>query len=70
MVMVAQFFIRELIKNIIIWTGENFLSQNGNTCEKSSASNYFEGFSKDYEINNGELYFTINEFEAFQIIMS
>ena len=54
----------------IIWTGENFLSQNGNTCEKSSASNYFEGFSKDYEINNGELYFTINEFEAFQIIMS
>ena len=54
----------------VIWTGENFFSKNGETCNKSSALNYFEGFSTDYEINNGEKYFTIKEFEVFQIIMT
>ena len=58
------------LESWVIWTGEKFLSQKGETCTKSSASNYFEGFSYDYEINNGEMYFTINEFEAFQIIMT
>ena len=47
-----------------------FFSKNGETCDKSSALRYFEGFSSDYEINNNERYFHINEFEAFQIIMT
>ena len=53
----------------VIWIGENFFSKTGETCSKSSASNYFDGFIKDYEINNGEMNFNLNEFEAFQIIM-
>ena len=54
----------------VIWIGENFLSRNGETCTKDSALNYFEGFTKDYELNNGEKNFNLNEFEAFQIIMT
>ena len=54
----------------IIWIGENFFTKKGETCDKSAALKYFEGFSCDYELNNGEKYFNINEFEAFQIIMS
>lgn len=54
----------------IIWTGENFFTKRGETCDKSVALQYFDGFSCDNELNNGEKYFNINEFEAFQIIMS
>ena len=54
----------------VIWIGQNILSELGETCSKSSALNYFNDFSKDYEINNGEIKFNLNEFEAFQIIMS
>ena len=46
------------------------MTENGETCSKKIALEYFEGFSKDYEINNGEQNFNINEFEAFQIIMT
>ena len=54
----------------IIWTPDQFFTKPGETCTKSQALNYCEGFSTDYEINNGEMYFNINEFEAFQIIMT
>ena len=55
---------------INIWIGENFLSQSGETCTKKTALDYFDGFTKDYELNNGEFKFNLNEFEAFQIIMT
>ena len=58
------------IGNWIIWVGQKFMANPGETCSKESALNYFEGLSKDYEINNGEKKFNINEFEAFQIIMT
>lgn len=53
----------------VIWIGEKFLSQNCETCSKTAALNNFEGFTKDCEINNGEFYFNLSEFEMFQIIM-
>jgi hypothetical protein len=54
----------------IIWIGENFLSKSGETCKKESGLKYFEGITKDYELNNGEHRFNLTEFEAFQIIMT
>ena len=57
------------INGWVIWTGENFLSKAGQTCSKSNALKYFEGFTQDFEINNGERDFDLDEFETFQIIM-
>ena len=45
-----------------------FLSNNNSrTCTKSDAEKSFYGFEKDYELNNGECYFTVQEMETFQI---
>ena len=51
-----------------IYIIENCLTNNKSyTCSKSNANNSFYGFEKDYELNNGEQYFTIQEIETFQI---
>ena len=42
-------------------------SNNSYTCTKSKADVSFYGFEKDYELNNGEQYFTVQEIETFQI---
>ena len=45
-----------------------FLSNNNSrTCTKSDAEKSFYGFEKDYELNNGERQFTVQEMETFQI---
>ena len=45
---------------------DNFLSNNNSyTCTKNPES--FSGFEKDYELNNYEQYFTVEELEVFQI---
>ena len=47
---------------------DNFLARNDcHTCIKSDADKSFYGFEKDYELNNGECYFTVQEMETFQI---
>ena len=47
---------------------DNCLSNpNSYTCTKSNADVSFYGFEKDYELNNGEQYFTVQEIETFQI---
>ena len=47
---------------------DNCLSNpNSYTCTKSNADVSFYGFEKDYELNNGEQNFTIQEMETFQI---
>ena len=47
---------------------DNFLAKNESyTCTKSNADVSFYGFEKDYELNNGEQNFTVQEIETFQI---
>ena len=44
----------------------NFLSNNNSYTSKTTPSS-FSGFEKDYELNNYEQYFTVEELEVFQI---
>ena len=44
----------------------NMLDDKSNTCITSES--YFEGFTNDYELNNGSKYFIIEEIEVFQVI--
>ena len=49
-----------------IYVVDNFLSNNNSyTCATNPRS--FSGFEKDYELNNYEQYFTVEELEVFQI---
>ena len=51
-----------------IWIGNDCLTNNKSyTCVKSNADVSFYGFEKDFELNNGEQYFTVEEIETFQI---
>ena len=51
-----------------ICIGDNCLTNNKSyTCSKSSGDYSFYGFEKDYELNNCEQYFTVQEIETFQI---
>jgi hypothetical protein len=45
---------------------DNFLSNNYSYTSKTTARS-FSGFEKDYELNNYEQYFTVEELEVFQI---
>ena len=40
--------------------------EGANTCESSDS--VYEGISKDYELNNGEKYFKLQEIEVYQIV--
>ncbi len=44
----------------------NAFKSQGNTCPASNS--YYKGITSDYELNNGECYFDINEIEVFQIV--
>ena len=51
-----------------ICIGNNCLTNNKSyTCTKSNTDFSFYGFEKDYELNNCEQYFTVQEIETFQI---
>ena len=51
-----------------IYINNNCLSNNGSyTCSKSKANVSFSGFEKDYELNNYEKNFEVEEMETFQI---
>ena len=39
------------------------------TYDKNSSNNCFSGFNRDYELNDGEKYFSLSEIEVFQIIL-
>ena len=45
---------------------DNFLSNNNSFTSKTTARS-FSGFEKDYELNNYERNFTVEELEVFQI---
>ena len=52
----------------IISIKKNMLKDQGNTC--IAKESYFEGISKDYEINNGERYFNVKEIEVYQVLFN
>ena len=43
----------------------SIFNKNGNTCSVSDS--YYNGITSDYELNNGEKYFKIEEIEVFQV---
>ena len=49
----------------IINIHSSIFKQQGNSCLTSQS--YYQGITSDYELNNGELYFNIEEIEVFQI---
>jgi hypothetical protein len=54
-----------------IWLSEKCLNNDKSyTCTKSNADNSYYGFEKDYELNNGEQNFTVQEIETFQILFN
>ena len=46
----------------------NFNENSNYTSKLSSVNTHFSGFSKDYELNNGEQNFTIKEIEVFKVL--
>jgi len=45
-------------------------SNNGNgNFDKNNANQYFSGFNRDYELNDGEQYFSLAEIEVFQVVL-
>ena len=42
------------------------LADKSKTCERDES--YFNGITSDFEINNGEKYFNIQEIEVYQIL--
>lgn len=52
--------------NFIIYIPSKMFDDESHTCKKSES--YFDGISKDYEINNGENIFYLQEIESYQIL--
>ena len=49
---------------------QNDFTQNGNnTCQKTYSNQYYSGFIRDYELNDGQSYFTVSEVEVFKVIL-
>ena len=47
----------------------DFSKNENNTRVKNSANHYYSGFNRDYELSDGEQYFSVAEVEVFQIIL-
>ena len=45
----------------------NILSEKYNCADKNKMNQYFEGFTEDYELNDGERDFYVKEFEVYQL---
>ena len=52
----------------LININEKMFEANSNTC--SASQSHYEGIAKDYEINNGECYFIVQEIEVFHISLN
>ena len=51
-----------------IYISDKMLENNSNTCACSES--HYEGITKDYELNNGEYYFKIQELEVYEILFN
>ena len=54
-------------RNQPIFVADNFLSNNNSHANLKDNITSFSGFEKDYELNDFEQYFTVEELEVFQI---
>ena len=54
--------------NYVFYIPSKMFDDNSNTCTLSES--HFEGMSYDYELNNGEYNFNIQEIEVFQVLYS
>ena len=52
-----------------IYLEKDFSNNQNYTCDKSSANECFSGFNRDYELNDGEEYFSLTEIEVFQVVL-
>ena len=52
-----------------IYLQTDFSSNNNYTCVKKDANQIFQGFNRDYELNDGEPNFSLAEIEVFQVIL-
>ena len=52
-----------------IYLRTDFSNNENYTCDKKSANQYFQGFNRDYELNDGEQNFSLAEIEVFRVIL-
>ena len=52
-----------------IYLYNDFLKNDNLTFDKNNGNKSYSGFNCDYELNNGEQYFSLDEIEVFQIIL-
>ena len=55
--------------NDCIYLRTDFSNNENNTCDKKSANQIFQGFNRDYELNDGEQNFSLAEVEVFRVIL-
>ena len=48
---------------------KDFSNNQNCTWNKNNANQYFSGFNRDYELNDGEQYFSLTEIEVFQVVL-
>ena len=48
---------------------KDFSKNENRTFDKTNANQYYSGFNRDYELNDGESNFSVAEIEVFQIIL-
>ena len=52
-----------------IYLKKDFSNNQNYTYDKNAANEYFSGFNRDYELNDGEQYFSLTEIEVFQVVL-
>ena len=52
-----------------IYLQKDFSNNQNYTCDKNCADKRFSGFNRDYELNDGEQYFSLTEIEVFQVVL-
>ena len=48
---------------------KDFSNNQNYTYDKNNTNQYFSGFNRDYELNDGEQYFSLAEIEVFQVLL-
>ena len=52
-----------------IYLKKDFSNNENYTYDKNTANECFSGFNRDYELNDGEQYFSLAEIEVFQVLL-
>ena len=55
--------------NACIYLKKDFSNNENGNYDKNKANEYFSGFNRDYELNDGEQYFSLAEIEVFQVLL-